>query len=81
MFVVCTEFHEFRALVLSALFFLPQYNLEFLLFSRTIFSLVFSMINLGFCDFFKKNLTEVEKYYITVMLLMNGHLLPRYFQP
>ena len=21
------------------------------------------MINLGFCDFFKKNLTEVEKYY------------------
>ena len=28
VYVVCTEFHEFRALVLSALFFLPQYSLE-----------------------------------------------------
>lgn len=37
------------------------------------------MINLGFCDFFKKNLTEVKKYYITVMLLVNGHFTAKIF--
>lgn len=77
VYVGCTEFHEFGALVLSALFFLPHYNLEVWLLTHTIFSSVFSKINLGFCDFltllytlFKKNPTEFEKYHITVMLLV-----------
>lgn len=51
VYVGCTEFHEFRALMLSTLFFLPQHSPEVWLFSCTTLCSVFSMINVGFCAF------------------------------